>query len=149
MKRFFATLLAAVGLLFVGVAISLFVDAARGKDVSDSLGGGGVCLAMALLAGLNSWRLYRPARIKAKKASPEELEHAALKCAAASGGKLTETGLSLDAGLSLDEAKRVLASLVDRGAAEIEVSSSGALVYAFPGLISEGEKQAAKPVEDA
>jgi hypothetical protein len=149
MKRFFACILIIVALMFAGGTLSAFVDAAKGVDVSSSIGGGFITLALAAIAGYYGIRLFRPSAAKSRKPNADQRERLALTCAASSGGKLTEAELSLDSGLSLDESKKLLDSLVSRGVAEIEVSSSGALVYAFPGLISEGEKLAAKPVEDA
>jgi hypothetical protein len=149
MKRFFGTILVLVALMFAGGSLSSFFDAAKGTDVSSSIGGGFITLALAAIAGYYGIRLFRPSAAKHKKPNAEQRERLALTCAAASGGKLTEASLSLDSGLSLDESKKLLDSLASRGVAELEVSSSGALVYAFPGLISEGEKLAAKPVEEA
>jgi hypothetical protein len=149
MKRLLASLLLAVALVTMGATISLFIDAARGSDVSSSIGGGCVTLAFAALAGINAFRLFRTSADKRPRLSEDEKERLALACASSSGGKLTETELSLDSGLNLNEAKKTLGRLANRGTAEIEVSSSGAIVYAFPCLISEEEKKAAKPVEDA
>ncbi len=149
MKRVLAFLLTALAALCVGATVSLFIDAAQGKDSSSSIGGGCVTLFFALLAGFNAYRLFKPARPMPRKPSRDERERLALACAAKAGGKLTEAELSLESGLSLDEAKRVLGELAGKGVAEIEVSSGGTIVYAFPGLISGAEKGAAKPVEEA
>ena len=108
-----------------------------------------MCVAFALLAGINALRLFRPSASKRPSLSLDEEERLALGCAASLGGKLTEVELSLAVVMSLDRARRTLESLAKHGIAEIEVSSSGALVYGFPGLISTEEKMAAKPVEDA
>lgn len=149
MKRVFAIVLTALAALCVGASVSLFVDAASGKDASSSIGAGCVTVFFAFLAGLYAYRLFRPARPGRRKLSRDDEERLALACAAKAGGKLTEASLSLDSSLSLDEAKRVLGDLAGRGVAEIEVSSGGTIVYAFPGLISSAEMGGAKPVEEA
>jgi uncharacterized membrane protein len=149
MKRALGYLLVLVSLFFLGVAVSLVVDAAAGKDTSDSIGGAAVLVAVSAMSLFGAFRSFRPRTRREPRLSEDERERKALGLARAAGGKLTQAELALDSSLSLDEARKVLDGLVEKGAAELEVSSSGALVYAFPGLISGAEKAAAKPVQDA
>jgi hypothetical protein len=149
MRRIAGFLLVVLGLLLVAALASSISDIARGVDVSDSIGGAVVLAIGAAASGLGARRCLGPAKARRPVLSRDEREHLVLERARAAGGKLTQAELALDSGLSLDEARRLLDELAEKGAAELELSSSGVLVYSFPGLISAAEKSAAKPVDEA
>jgi len=149
MKRFFGFILLIVALFFAGVALSMFIDAMTGENVSNSVGGGVFLLAIATTTGYGSLRCFRRRPEKTPPPKKENPERLILRLANKCGGKLTQTEVALSLGMSVDEAREALDDLAEKGAAELEVSSSGALVYAFPGLLSEQEKAEAKPVSEA
>ncbi|MDR2516379.1 MAG: NINE protein [Spirochaetaceae bacterium] len=73
----------------------------------------------------------------------ESVERITLRLAKRNRGILTSSELALEAGISIDEAKKNLDALVDRGFAELRVRKSGTLVYTLPELMDEDS-----PLED-
>ncbi|MFZ4615629.1 MAG: hypothetical protein ACOYM2_05420 [Rectinemataceae bacterium] len=148
MKRGLAFLLLILSILFLGASISCFVDAAQGKDVSNSIGGGFVLLAFTLGSGIGALRGL--GRRGAKPGlSQDETEHLVLTTASSSGGKLTVAELALESGLSIDEAQESLDGLAAKGVAEIEVTAAGVTLYSFHGLGDDSDKAASVPVSKA
>jgi TM2 domain-containing membrane protein YozV len=70
----------------------------------------------------------------------KNVEHSILKLAKENKGILTATEVALAAGISIDEAKKDLDVLVNKGYAELRVRKSGALVYTIPDLM-EGDEE--------
>jgi TM2 domain-containing membrane protein YozV/predicted transcriptional regulator len=70
----------------------------------------------------------------------KNVEHSILKLAKENKGILTASEVALTAGISIDEAKKDLDALVNKGYAELRVRKSGALVYTIPDLM-EGDEE--------
>jgi predicted transcriptional regulator len=73
----------------------------------------------------------------------ESLERTILKLAKENKGILTASEVALTANIPLDEAKKVLDTLVTKGFAELRVRKSGTLVYTLPEIMDADE-----PLED-
>jgi hypothetical protein len=69
----------------------------------------------------------------------ESLERSILKLARENKGILTVSEVALAAEVDLDEAKRALDTLVNRGFAELRVRKSGTIVYTLPEFMSKNE----------
>lgn len=148
MKRGLALLLLILSIVFLGASISCFIDAAQGRDVSNSIGGGFVLLAFALGSGIGALRGLGSLGAK-PGLSQDEKEHLVLATASSSGGKLTVAELALESGLPVDEAQESLDGLAARGVAEIEVTPEGATLYSFHGLGDGSDKAESVPVSKA
>ncbi|TVR03949.1 MAG: NINE protein [Spirochaetaceae bacterium] len=74
------------------------------------------------------------------RSKPRSVEQTILHSAKANGGVITPSEVAIEAGISLDEAKRVLEKLADKGFAEIRVKKSGLIVYVIPDLADEYTK---------
>jgi hypothetical protein len=102
----------------------------------------------ALLAGAagesvrSGWRYVEDAdaRIVREK---EPVERIILRLAKQNKGVLTPSEVALEAGVSLETAKKDLDALVTRGFAELRVRKSGTLVYTLPELMDSDS-----PLED-
>jgi len=69
----------------------------------------------------------------------ESVEHAILKLAKTNNGILTASELALSAHIPIEEAKKVLDTMVSKGFAELRVRQSGSLVYTIPDLMDSDE----------
>jgi len=92
-----------------------------------------------------SWRYandanYKVVNGKQEKESPERV---ILKLAKENNGILTVSEVALGANVSIDEAKKILDTLVTKGFAELRVRKSGSLVYVIPDMADKDE-----PLED-
>ena len=74
------------------------------------------------------------------------LERQTLAAARARNGVLTPTDVSIDAECELDKAKQLLEDLVQRGHAEIRSTRDGDLVYAFPSVLGEKQREELEPL---
>jgi hypothetical protein len=74
------------------------------------------------------------------------LEAEVLRLAGARGGKLTVVEMVSELAVSPEEAKTTLEALAIRGLAEVEVTESGVLVFAFHDIQHLGEKPQSKGV---
>lgn len=74
-----------------------------------------------------------------------ELDLAVLNIAKENGGYLTPAVFSLQASVSIEEAKQILDKYIERGIAQIEVTNEGIVKYVFPELIASTDKN--KPNE--
>lgn len=63
---------------------------------------------------------------------PKSVEQVVLHSARQNNGVVTPTDVALAAGVPLDEARRVLEQLANKGFAEVRVKTSGLLVYVIP-----------------
>ena len=86
----------------------------------------------------SSWRNVNDgeARIIREK---EPVEHVILRLAKANKGILTASEVALGAKISIEEAKRDLDAMVNKGFAELRVRQSGSLVYTIPELMDSDE----------
>jgi len=92
-----------------------------------------------------SWRYandaqYRVVNGKHEKESPERV---ILKLAKENSGVLTVSEVALGANITIDEAKKMLDTLVTKGFAELRVRKSGSLVYVIIDMADKDE-----PLED-
>jgi len=81
--------------------------------------------------------------VDGKGPEKEKLEQVALKLAKENKGVLTVSDVAMGAGIPMEEAKKLLESLVSRGFAELRVRKSGSLVYVIPDMADKDE-----PLED-
>ncbi|GHV75480.1 hypothetical protein AGMMS49942_03010 [Spirochaetia bacterium] len=84
--------------------------------------------------GGHNWRTVGDgeARIIREK---ETVERTILRLAKQNKGVITASELALEANVSMDEAKKVLDTLVTKGFAELRVRKTGTLVYTLPELM--------------
>lgn len=70
----------------------------------------------------------------------ESVERTILKLAKENRGVLTTSEVALEADVSIDEAKKNLDALLNKGIAELRVRKSGALVYVIPEMTGRDEE---------
>jgi acylphosphatase len=63
------------------------------------------------------------------------VEHTILRLAKHNKGIVTASELALESGISMDEAKKALDTLVTKGFADLRVRKTGTLAYTFPELM--------------
>ncbi len=80
------------------------------------------------------------------KPEPETLEKRILILAQENGGVLTVSGVSVDAGCSLTEAKAELEALVEAGHVELRSGRNGGLVYVVPELLTDKQSESVEPL---
>jgi len=92
-----------------------------------------------------SWRYANDAQYKVVngKHEKENPEHVILRLAKENSGILTVSEVALGASITIDEAKKMLDTLVTKGFAELRVRKSGSLVYVIPDMADKDE-----PLED-
>lgn len=122
-----------VGVVVALVAAALSVSAWVGFVTGVALGG------LAALAALLLLSVSRRLRARGVQAKDEASEQAILAMAASRRGVLTTTEVAQSLQLPLRDADRLLASLGERGRAQLEVNGEGLLQYTFRGL-SQGER---------
>jgi TM2 domain-containing membrane protein YozV/predicted transcriptional regulator len=81
----------------------------------------------------------RVVREKEGKEGKESLERSILRLAKENKGILSVSEVALAANVDLDEAKKALEALVNRGFAELRVRKSGTLVYTLPEFMDKDE----------
>jgi hypothetical protein len=79
----------------------------------------------------------------------QTLEAEVLRLAKQKGGKLTVVEVMTDLALDSDAAKEVLDSMAGKSLAEVELTESGIIVYAFYEVRHLQDKESAKGVLDA
>jgi TM2 domain-containing membrane protein YozV/predicted transcriptional regulator len=89
-----------------------------------------------------SWRNVSDGQTRIVR-EKETVERVILRTAKQNGGILTASEVALAANISIDEAKKVLDTLVNKGFAELRVRKSGTLVYTLPELMDSDS-----PLED-
>lgn len=121
-----------------------FRKALRGGGFRDSLGGrpSGGAGSGGQHPGAGNWRYVDDgeARVVHEK---ESVERAVLRLAKENKGILTAGELALRANIPLEEAKKALDTLVNKGFAELRVRRSGTLVYTIREFMDQDE-----PLED-
>ncbi|QQO08593.1 NINE protein [Breznakiella homolactica] len=78
-----------------------------------------------------SWRYVNDGGTRIVK-EHESVERTILRIAKRNKGIITPSEIALEADISIDEAKRDLEALVNKGIAEIRVRQSGTIVYTLP-----------------
>ena len=94
----------------------------------------------------DSWRYATDAQARVVKTFREKKEHPEriiLKIARENKGILTVSDVALGADIPIEEAKKLLESLVTKGFAELRVRKSGSLVYVITDMVDKDE-----PLED-
>jgi hypothetical protein len=84
------------------------------------------------------WRYAGDAKTRIIR-EKESLERSILKLAKENKGVLTVSETALAAEVALEEAKKALDTLVDKGFAELRVRKSGTLVYTLPEFMDKDE----------
>lgn len=98
-----------------------------------------------LLTG-RAGRVASAARLEVLRAQTIEAE--VLRLAGESNGRLAAVEVVRDLGISPEEAGDALEALMRRGIADVEITPSGGIVYAFPDIRLLSEKQQARGVLD-
>jgi TM2 domain-containing membrane protein YozV/predicted transcriptional regulator len=95
----------------------------------------------ALFSGLNPfrplrgvWRDVKDGEVRIVR-EKKTVEHTILHLAKHNKGIVTASELALEAGISMDEAKKALDTLVSKGFAELRVRKTGTLAYTFPEMM--------------
>jgi hypothetical protein len=88
--------------------------------------------------GIKNWRYAGDVNTRIVR-EKESLERSILKLAKENKGVLTVSETALAADVGLEEAKKALDTLVDKGFAELRVRKSGTLVYTLPEFINKDE----------
>ncbi|MGH7444289.1 MAG: hypothetical protein ACREKM_05410 [Longimicrobiales bacterium] len=78
----------------------------------------------------------------------QTIEAEVLRLATSSSGRLAAVEVVRDLGISPEEASSALEALMRRGLADVEVTPSGGIVYAFPDIQLLAEKPRARGVLD-
>ena len=93
----------------------------------------------------DNWRYANDAQYKVMNSGSEKEhpERLILKLAKENNGVLTVSEVALGADIPIDEAKKILETLVSKGFAELRVKKSGSLVYVIPDMMDKDE-----PLED-
>ncbi|GBC62943.1 hypothetical protein DENIS_3927 [Desulfonema ishimotonii] len=107
-------------------------------------GAGMLAAVVAVIFGARKYLARKAARDRDKNLNADILRLARDK-----GGKLTVVEVMMALRLDADPAKNALDAFVHQGVAQIEVSESGVLVYAFYDIRHLDEKSSAKGVLDA
>jgi TM2 domain-containing membrane protein YozV/predicted transcriptional regulator len=89
-----------------------------------------------------AWRDVDDAQTRVVRGK-ETVERTILRLAKQNKGVLTASEVALEANISMDEAKKVLDTLVNKGFAELRVRKTGTLVYTLPELMDSDS-----PLED-
>jgi len=96
--------------------------------------------------GQGNWRYASDAEahvVGETVARKERPEQAALKAARENKGIMTVSDVAIGADIPMEEAKKLLESMVSKGFAELRVRKSGSLVYVIPDMLDKDE-----PLED-
>lgn len=86
---------------------------------------------------------------RADALTPEAEETLVLKLATSHGGRLTAAEIAAETPLGLVDAKTTLDRLEQHGAAELQITPDGYMVYRFPHLLSADQKAEALDVLEA
>jgi TM2 domain-containing membrane protein YozV/predicted transcriptional regulator len=93
--------------------------------------------------GRGSWRYVNDGNSRIVKDHKESVERVILRTAKQNKGIITASEVALEANISMEEAKKALDILVNKGFAEIRVRQSGTIVYTLPELMDSDS-----PLED-
>lgn len=86
----------------------------------------------------NRWRYVNDGQARVVN-ERESVERVILKLAKENNGILTASEVALAANISIDDAKKDLDALLNKGIAELRVRKSGALVYTIPEMMDRDE----------
>ncbi len=88
----------------------------------------------------STFRVFQLSKIEKEEAIAKqirELDSTILRFAKENGGFLTPSILSMQASISIEEARKILESYVERGISRLEVTDEGVLKYVFPELLTD------------
>ncbi|MGF1534275.1 MAG: hypothetical protein ACFCUI_11275 [Bernardetiaceae bacterium] len=132
---------AAILLIVFGLVMILGVGVSVQEDGMEKLLGNLVGLVIAgVVPTLGGLRLLQQTHKKRQRQQSEERERHILQLAADSSGKLTASELALKSHLSLNDAQERLQWMQQKGFATLYTSPKGAVVYVFPELLSEHDR---------
>jgi predicted transcriptional regulator len=118
------------GLIMIGSIYDFFTLPAQVREAN---------IRNALLheAAMNGrkWRHVNDAGFRVVHEQKESIERVILKIAKRNKGIVTASEAALEANISMEEAKKALDILVNKGFAEIRVRKSGVIVYTLPELM--------------
>ena len=120
-------------------------------------GGGAASIAAVILMGAGVWVIVDLIRIATGSflsdsavdtstsqpgvSAPARLQQRILLSAKHAGGAIMPTTVAMSSGIEINDAKRILETMVDEGHAELRARKDGTLVYVFPDLLTD-EKRA-------
>jgi predicted transcriptional regulator len=94
-------------------------------------------------AGQDGWRYVNDGNSRIVHEHKESVERVILRTAKHNKGIVTASEIALEANISMEDAKKALDTLVNKGFAEIRVRKSGTIVYTLPELMDSDS-----PLED-
>jgi TM2 domain-containing membrane protein YozV/predicted transcriptional regulator len=118
------------GLMMIGSIYDFFTLPAQVREANIR----NALLHGAAMGGRN-WRHADDARFQFVHERKESVERIILKIAKRNKGIVTASEAALEANIPMEEAKKALDVLVDKGFAEIRVRKSGVIVYVLPELM--------------
>ncbi len=149
MRGFLGILGVVIVMLSVTMMIAGFADLFSGEPDKAI----GINIFMLLMFGAITFCGGWMARVnlfhKPDDLSPEQQETLVLKLAQGHAGRLTAAEIAAETALGLVEAKTTLDRLEKHGAAELQITPDGFMVYRFPQLLTAEEKAAALDVLEA
>jgi predicted transcriptional regulator len=83
-------------------------------------------------AGQGGWRHVNDGSSRIVREHRESVERVILRTAKQNKGIVTASEMALEANISIDDAKKALDTLVNKGFAEMRVRKSGTIVYTLP-----------------
>jgi hypothetical protein len=100
-------------------------------------------LLSGVVTGRNGWRYANDGSSRIVHEHKESVERVILRTAKHNKGIVTASEVALEANISMEDAKKALDILVNKGFAEIRVRKSGTIVYTLPELMDSDS-----PLED-
>ena len=73
--------------------------------------------------------------------APARLQQRILLSAKHAGGAIMPTTVAMSSGIEINDAKRILETMVDEGHAELRARKDGTLVYVFPDLLTDEKRR--------
>lgn len=147
MRRIFAFLGLMIALFSVFFVFAAVSDLMNPKPETDT----GVVAGLLVFFSATSvggFQLFRSQSRKHRRDAEERAEAELLAVIRERGGMVTPEEIALRTHLNIDESRSRLDALCARGAGEIRVTGTGALVYVFFGFLSDEEKKSARSVLD-
>lgn len=122
-----------IGCLYDAVTMTKQIDEANIRYSVEARVRGELAYAHAAGGRGRSYDAYA-----AQAPKPDSPEKIILRVAQKNGGFVTPGEAALEGDLTVDEARKQLEKLAQKGAAEMRVRSSGVVVYVFPEFAKEG-----------
>jgi hypothetical protein len=126
------------GLSMVGAIYDFFTLSGQVQEANIRLTLHNLQMGRPAAEGIKDWRYAGDVNTRIVR-EKESLERSILKLAKENKGVLTVSETALAADVGLEEAKKALDTLVDKGFAELRVRKSGTLVYTLPEFMDKDE----------